>query len=263
MSHRRDEEDERLAAAGLTIAELLIDVAAAERMAELASPSQRERAMDDLRQAVRAREQVCVGTLLDLYRFGREDYADEDLPLTDGRWSEDPFDPDTLRYHGIRTTGHAGIGAGAGAVVDVATGGLTLGTGTLVGAALGTGVGLARGFGVRIGDRLRGRERLMVDDATLRLLASRQLKLLAGLRQRGHAARLPLPAAARERWAVERLPAPLRSARRHSSWSTLNPGSMPDAAGAPQAASRLARALIEDLERESAEVPGASAAADD
>ena len=257
MSHRLEEEDERLAAASLTIAELLIDVAAAERLAALNSPGERTRAMDELRKAVRRREQICVATLLDLYRFGHEDYADEDLPLTDGRWSEDLFDPETLRYHGIRTSGHAGIGAGAGAVVDVATGGLTLGTGTLVGAALGTGAGLARGFGVRISDRLRGRERVMVDDATLRLLAWRQLQLLAGLRQRGHAARQPLPAASQERWAVERLPAPLLQARRHASWSSLNPGSMPNAAGR-QAVGRLTDALIEELEAAPAAAPGRS-----
>jgi len=260
LNHRRDEEDERLAAAGLTIAELLIDAAAAERLADLDSPAQRARAVDELRQAVREREQICVATLLDLYRFGRADYADEDLPLSDGRWSEDLFDSETLRYHGIRTTGHAGVGAGAGAVVDVATGGLSLGTGTLVGAALGAGVGLARGFGSRIGDRLRGRERLMIDDATLRLLAWRQLELLGQLRVRGHAAQQPLSAASQERWAIARLPAPLRSARHHPSWSTLNRGALPGAS-ARQAVIRLADLLVEDLARAAAVSSGADTSA--
>ena len=261
LKHREQEEDQRLLAACQTIAELLIDVAAAERLAELGSPSARARAMDELKKAVREREQVCVATLLDLYRFGRADYADEDLPLSEGRWTEDLFDPDTLKYHGIRTGGHIGAGAGAGAVVDVATGGLSLGAGTLVGAAVGAGVGLVRGFGSRIGDRLRGRERLMIDDATLRLLGWRQLKLLVGLRQRGHAAQQPLPAASRERWAIERLPAPLLDARRHPSWSTLNPGPLP---GAPArlAAHRLARSLAEELARESTNSVGPAATDD-
>ncbi len=222
LAHREGEEEQRLAAACQSVAELLIDVAAAERLAELGAPAQRARVMDELKKAVRKREQVCVATLLDLYRFGREDYADEDLPLSDGRWSEDLFDPDTLKYHGIRAGGHIGAGAGAGAMVDVATGGLSLGTGTLVGAAVGAGVGLVRGFGTRLGDRLRGRERLMIDDPTLRLLAARQLELLAGLRLRGHASQAPLKPAERKSWAENKLPDEIHVARRHPGWSALN-----------------------------------------
>lgn len=244
LKHREQEESERLSAACQTIAELLIDAAAAERLAELNAPTARMRAMDDLKKAVREREQVCLATLLDLYRFGREDYADEDLPLSEGRWSEDLFDPDTLKYHGIRTGGHIGAGAGAGAVVDVATGGLSLGAGTLVGAAVGAGVGLVRGFGNRIGDRLRGRERLMIDDATVRLLAARQLRLLAGLRQRGHASQTPLKAATGERWADGSLPEPLQRARRHPGWSMLNVAEQLDASR-QRAVADLARLLLE------------------
>ncbi|MFW5816875.1 MAG: DUF3482 domain-containing protein [Wenzhouxiangella sp.] len=242
MDARSSEEGRRLTAAVETIAEMLIDVAAARRQAELRSESDRARALGDLRTAVREREQACVGTLLDLYRFGREDYADDDLPLSDGQWGEDLFDPATLRHHGIRTSGHVGVGAGAGAAVDVATGGLSLGAGTLIGAALGAGVGLARGFGGRLGDRLAGRVRLMVTEPTLRLLAWRQLQLLAGLRQRGHASQAPLKAVERERWAEKRLPVELIRARSHPDWSALNPSSTPAPARA-RAVAELARVL--------------------
>ena len=251
LAHRQQEEQERLAAASESIAELLIDVAAAERLAELDASSERARAIDALRRAVREREQVCVATLLDLYRFGREDYADTDLPLSDGRWQEDLFDPETLKYHGIRTGGHIGAGAGAGAVVDVATGGLSLGAGTLVGAALGAGVGLVRGFGSRIGDRLRGRERLMVDEATLRLLAWRQLELLTGLRQRGHASQAPLKPAERERWAEKKLPDAIQRARRHPGWSALNAAEGLDPARG-RAIQELAELLSQQLTSEDA-----------
>jgi hypothetical protein len=227
LAARADEERRRLNAAVESIAEMLVDVAAGERQAELHSEADRARALTDLRTAVRRREQACVGTLLDLYRFGQEDYADEDLPLSDGQWGEDLFDPAILRHHGIRTTGHLGVGAGAGAAVDVATGGLSLGAGTLIGAALGAGVGLARGFGGRIGDRLAGRVRLMITEPTLRLLAWRQLQLLAGLRQRGHASQAPLKTAERERWALKQLPRALLRARRHPDWSALNPSTAP------------------------------------
>jgi hypothetical protein len=224
MAARAEEEQRRLSAACEAIAELLIDTAAVQRHAQLDSEPDRTRALEDLRSAVRKREQACVGALLDLYRFGRDDYADDELPLTDGQWGEDLFDPATLRENGIRTTGHAGIGAGAGAAVDVATGGLSLGAGTLIGAALGAGVGLARWLGGRIGDRLSGRVRLMVTEPTLRLLAWRQLELLVGLRQRGHASQAPLKSAQREQWAENKLPPPLLKARGHQNWSGLNEG---------------------------------------
>ncbi len=242
LAFRSDEEQLRLRAAVEAIAELLIDVAAAQSEADHHCQADRARALADLHAAVRAREQACVAALLDLYRFGSEDYAGDDLPLTDGQWGEDLFDPATLRHHGIRTTGHAGIGAGAGAAVDVATGGLSLGAGTLIGAALGAGVGLARGLGGRVGDRLSGRIRLMVTEPTLRLLAWRQLQLLTGLRQRGHASQAPLQTAEKERWAEEKLPAPLNRARRHPAWSALNPAVTP-----PPARSRAVRELAEVL----------------
>ena len=243
LAHRAREEDQRLAAACHSIAELLMDAAAAERLAPLGAPARRAQALAELQQAVREREQVGTAMLLDLYRFGREDYADDALPLSQGRWAEDLFDPDTLKYHGIRTGGHIGAGAGAGALVDVASGGLSLGTGTLVGAALGAGLGLARGFGSRIGHRLRGRERLLIDDATLRLLAARQLHLLAGLRRRGHASQTPLPTAATRGWADQPLPAALQRARRHPHWSSLNPAASPTTPARQQALRQLAQSL--------------------
>jgi len=243
MAARAEEEQRRLTAATEAIAEMLIDAVAAQRHAQLDSEPDRNRALEDLRAAVRKRELACVGALLDLYRFGRDDYADDELPLTDGRWGDDLFDPTTLRDHGIRTTGHAGIGAGAGAAVDVATGGLSLGAGTLIGAALGAGVGLARGLGGRIGDRLSGRVRLMITEPTLRLLAWRQLELLAGLRQRGHASQEPLKSAQREQWAENKLPAPLLKARGHPDWSGLNASSAPSPARA-----RAVRELAKRLE---------------
>ncbi|MCA1780491.1 MAG: DUF3482 domain-containing protein [Xanthomonadaceae bacterium] len=251
MEARADEEHSRLQAAVETIAEMLIDVAAAQRLAELDSEIDRARAVNALHRTVREREQACVDTLLDLYRFGREDYAEDDLPTSEGQWGEDLFDPDTLRHHGIRTSGHVGLGASAGAAVDVATGGLSLGAGTLIGAAVGAGVGLVRGFGGRFGDRLAGRVRLMVTESTLRLLAWRQLQLLAGLRQRGHASQAPLKAAERERWAEKKLPASLIRARRQPEWSALNPAAVPDS-GRARAIVELGYALRQAVDEESA-----------
>ncbi|TVS11900.1 MAG: DUF3482 domain-containing protein, partial [Wenzhouxiangella sp.] len=91
------------------------------------------------------------------------------------------------------------------------------------------------------------------------LLAWRQLELLAGLRQRGHAAQQPLRAEGREHWTAERLPRPLARARHHPEWSSLNPadGSMQ---GGQEAVARLAAELQKTLESDSA--GGAGQAAD-
>ncbi|NBB93340.1 MAG: DUF3482 domain-containing protein, partial [Gammaproteobacteria bacterium] len=187
LAHRRDEERHRRRAALEAIASLLIDVAAFVRdvPAERESARQR-RAWQEMHETIHRREQACVDTLLELYRFGREDFDEAQLPLSDGRWQTDLFDPETLRHYGLRASGFAAIGAGAGAAIDVGTGGVSLGVGTLTGAAIGAGAGLVRSAGSRLVGRLRGRIPLQVDDAVLRLVMARALELLGALVRRGH-----------------------------------------------------------------------------
>jgi hypothetical protein len=247
LQARDREEGERRGAALEAIADMLLDVAAAQREYHLDRAGAREMARDELADAVRKREQVCVDTLLDLYRFGREDYADSELSLEDGAWAVDPLDPEAMRHYGIRTGRHAGAGASVGAVIDIGTGGLSLGAGTLIGTLAGAGTGLARSAGGRLIDRMRGRDRVAVDDAALRLLAGRQLKLLEELIQRGHASRHPLKLANRERWQSGRLPGVLRRARFHPGWSSLNP----ETAASGDRQTTLTR-LVRDLSEESA-----------
>jgi GTPase SAR1 family protein len=221
LDHRRTEELQRDHAALTAIAEMLIDLAAYR---EHAPEAGQETAWETMQQRARQREQACVDTLLDLYRFGREDRIDDDLPLSGGRWEDDLFDTETLKHYGIRTGTWTGIGAGAGAAVDVGTGGLTLGTGTLAGALIGTSAGLARSFGQRIKARVRGEVQMMIDEATLRLLASRQVELHAALVRRGHASQTPVHATDHDLWKDRRLPRVLAQARHHPEWSSLASG---------------------------------------
>nr|GFD56486.1 hypothetical protein [Tanacetum cinerariifolium] len=72
------------------IAELLLDCAACRRSVATTS-DQVQSAIDDVRKAVRQREQRCVEALLKLYAFRREDASASDLPLLDGRWGDDLF----------------------------------------------------------------------------------------------------------------------------------------------------------------------------
>jgi len=220
------DESDRLQAALRAISSLLIDVAAARRRADASDIDAISSSLSALQSTVRRREQATVETLLALYRFGAEAYEDEGLPLNDGRWAEDPFDAETLRAYGIQTGKLAGLGAGAGALVDVATGGLSLGVGTVIGTLAGGGAGLVKGLGARAVDRIRDRVTLAIDDPTLALITARQLHLLRSLCQMGHGS--PHKVSARD--AADRdqaLPSLLRRARYRPSWSELNPSAHP------------------------------------
>ncbi|WPP00176.1 GTPase/DUF3482 domain-containing protein [Pseudomonas sp. HR96] len=203
------------------IAELLIDCAAGRR--SVASEAA-QAAVEDLRQAVRQREQACVQALLKQYGFRREDASTADLPLSDGRWGDDLFNPETLKQLGVKVGGGIAAGAAAGAGVDLLVGGVTLGLAALAGAIAGGALQTARGYGGRLLGKLKGQRELSVDDNVLRLLALRQRQLLLALERRGHAAMdsIQVDAAQERSWREGKLPAALTRARAYPQWSSLN-----------------------------------------
>ncbi len=207
------------------IAELLLDCAACRRSVAPEAP-QVQAAIATLHEAVRAREQRCVEALLRLYAFRPGDAAAGDLPLLDGRWGDDLFNPETLRQLGIKVGGGAAAGAATGVGIDLLVGGITLGAAALLGALAGGGLQTARNYGTRLLGKLKGRRELSVDDQILRLLALRQRRLLAALAARGHAATgsIRLDVEIEQQWREQSLPAPLNKARAHPQWSSLNPG---------------------------------------
>src|SRR5690606_5894004 len=137
-------------------------------------------------------EQHCMEELLTLYGFHRSDLASADISDWQTRLEHDLFSPETLKDMGVEAGKGLAAGAAAGAAVDLATGGMSLGAGTLVGAAVGGLWQTAGRYGNRLMGRLKGERELTVDDAVLRLLALRQRWLVAALEARGHAAQQPL-----------------------------------------------------------------------
>lgn len=214
---------ERLQAGRLLIAELLIDVAACRRRVA-DDAEQIQAATRALHQAVRQREQQCVEALLRLYAFRPDDAEAGELPLLDGRWSDDLFNPETLKQMGVNIGTGMAAGAAAGAGIDLMVGGITLGAAALLGALAGGGAQTARHYGNRLLGKLKGERELTVDDAVLRLLALRQRQLLTALAARGHAAQgqLRLDAPQDQAWREGRLPGALSKARAHPEWSSLN-----------------------------------------
>jgi hypothetical protein len=207
------------------IAELLIDCAACRRSVA-AQAVLEQGAIRDLHQTIRQHEQRCVDALLRLYAFRRDDAEAGELPLLDGRWGDDLFNPETLKQLGIKVGSGMAAGAATGVGVDLLVGGITLGAAALIGAVIGGSAQTLRGYGARLKGKLKGQRELTVDDAVLRLLALRQQQLLQALDNRGHAAiaRINLSIPQDATWREGELPEALRKARAHPEWSSLNPG---------------------------------------
>ena len=222
--HQAQRQARRHAGARL-IAELLLDCAACRRSVAT-EPALEQAAIRELREAVRQREQRCVEALLRLYAFRKDDAKATDLPLLDGRWGDDLFNPETLKQLGINIGGGMAAGAATGVGIDLLVGGVTLGAAAALGALLGGGAQTLRGYGARLKGKLKGQRELSVDDAVLRLLALRQQLLLQALEARGHAAvtTIKLANPQDDSWRQGKLPDALHKARAHPEWSSLNPG---------------------------------------
>jgi len=223
-SHEQDARQRRQSALGL-IAALLLDVAADRAVVRRGGEASLNEAAGALNDRVRQREQQCLESLLELYRFTREDIERHELPVRDGRWENDLFDPHTLQLMGVRIGGGAAAGAAGGLGIDLMVGGLTLGAATAIGALAGGGYQTVRHYGVRLLGLLSGEQHMRVQDEILAVLAARQMQLLLALEGRGHAAtaaqQLVSPSehggADRSPW-PEGLPAALRRARSRPEW---------------------------------------------
>lgn len=217
-------ELERGAAA--TLADLLIDAAAVRIRVDghdAQALAQRGRELQD---RAREREQACVTVLIEMFGFRPGDFQVQGLPIVEGRWQIDLFAPEVLPAFGVAAGGGAAAGAAIGLGIDVLTGGLSLGAAAALGAVLGASWGTLGRFGGQLLDRIRGYVELRVDDATLRVLAARQLWLIRTLLRRGHASLTPVrveQAGVDAPWQRGPLPEPLRRARNHPHWSRIAP----------------------------------------
>jgi hypothetical protein len=222
----------------IEIATLLIDAAAVRRWVRSEPEAERQAEVRALADDLRAREARCRRALLALYRFSEQTVESAELPPLQGRWQSDLFAPEALPEMGIRLASGAATGAAAGLGVDLMVGGISLG------AVIGGGWQTVRRYGESIKGKLTGRLSLTVDEAIIRLLALRQLSLLAALDARGHGAIAPvvLPSETADPWRDRRLPAPLRQARTRPDWSALTI-SNGEPSGRDEAIARLAQAL--------------------
>lgn len=220
------------------VAQFLVDAAACVRQFEDKSRSQA--VLDEMQAAVAAHESSLHQQLFALYRFY---YSDADIQGQQvlRAFRQNPFDAELLKDYGIRTGKAAATGALLGLGVDALTLGTSLGLGATIGGVLG---GLVGNWQV-LYDKIQGIETLMIDNATLTLLAARSLHLLQTLKSRGHAAtnsvvlheKVALP------WKADALPKVLQQARLQPKWSALNPSYEPQSRKRQEAVEALAARL--------------------
>ena len=238
MAFRQQEWQQLERQAYVLVAQFLLDAAACVRQFE--DKSRTQAVLDEMQAAVAAHESSLHQQLFALYRFY---YSDADIQGQQvlRAFRQNPFDAELLKDYGIRTGKAAATGALLGLGVDALTLGTSLGLGATIGGVLG---GLAGNWQV-LYDKIQGIETLMIDNATLTLLAARNLHLLQTLKSRGHAAtnsvvlqdKVALP------WKADALPKVLQQARLQPKWSALNPSYEPQSRKRQEAVEALAARL--------------------
>ena len=210
-------------ATAMVVAELIIDAAAARRSYPANDADAEASVAAALRDAMRGREREAVDRLLRIHRFSERDYVAAELPFAHGEWQQDLFDPEVLERFTFATTRALATGATAGLVIDLMTGGMTLGAAAATGASIGFVVDSVRRYGGRLLALARNVAEIRVADATVQHLAARNAALAAALLGRGHGAQTPIRAATSDAGgALAGIDPLIKEARRNPRWSTLS-----------------------------------------
>ncbi len=251
-AERRKQRGQRRVEAYSQLAELLIDVAAYRRLVNNADKQTLAVAATSMQQEVKQREQSCLSEIIALYAFRLDTAVLAELNIEAGYWQDDLFSAHTLKDFGLKAGLGAGTGAAAGAGVDLMVGGLSLGAATAIGALVGGVYQGWQNYGSRLKARFTGGQELMVEDAIVALLATRQSFLIEQLARRGHAAsgQLVIGAADEEQnqfvcWQPGKEPAALSEARKHPEWSAMVPGAFEPSTARQRQISTLQKALME------------------
>ncbi len=228
------ERRNRIMAALESLSCLCTSVASLSRMVK-DKATEIDTAVSEQQHDVRQQEKAFVEQVLDLYEFDPQDYLLGTDGWQAGQWQADVFSEQTLANLGIKLGTGAAVGAAAGAVVDILSAGLSLGTGTLIGAAAGSAWQSVDRFGKDVAAKWRGQRSLMVSDAVVLAIATRNIRLIAALEQRGHASKQRVAlqsdqAAAFDHKAFLQAIAPLRQQSLKSHLVSLMGGQRPDQA---------------------------------
>lgn len=178
-----------------------------------------------LQNKIREIETKCVIKLLKLYQFRASDLTDNNLDIVGGEWELDLFSLDSLKDFGVSSGGYIAKGAGAGVVVDLAVGGITLGAAAVTGGVLGALWSVTERYYDEIEASVKGARYICLNEETLQVLWFRQSHLLQILQKRGHASFEKIDYQSKE-GAQHALPKKwsyfLRKCRSHPKYSSIN-----------------------------------------
>lgn len=225
IDDREAQWDSQKITAAKLLAELLIDVTAYRIRISSKDERQQQSSSELLKETTCRHEQRCINDLLRLFRFSPEDFEAGVLSATEGKWERNLFDPETLKEFGISVGGSAAKGGMIGLMVDLFSGGMSLGAATALGAGIGAVWGGTREYGQKMVDQVRGYSELCVANATIGLLALRQIQLIRALLRRGHASQTKIAVESTDNpsiWHKGELPNELKQARYHPEWSKLS-----------------------------------------
>lgn len=189
IAERAEARDWRRDSGTRLLAATVLAMAAHEWCVPRDDAARREAAIAESRDWARARETALAQALVRLHGhdLGLAALPDDRVDA-DGRWAADLFAPETLLRHGAGGLGPIAGGALAGAAIDAAVGGLSMGTGALLGAAGGTAVALRNPLKLGWRRMVGGEDTVQIGDDALRAVLIRNLGLLRALSRRGHAA---------------------------------------------------------------------------
>jgi len=185
IEHNSQQYQERCTAGANVIANSYIDIAAYRVTVEQGDTVN---VTGEIKNLVRKAEQNTVDQLLQIFGFDHNDVRNEFLPVENGRWELDLFDPETYKQFGLQAGSSAAKGAAMGAGIDLFVGGVSMGTGAALGALAGAVWSTVQKYGGSIKNFVTGSSYLCVDAATVELFYVRQHYLLKCLMSRGHAA---------------------------------------------------------------------------
>ena len=214
-------------------ADLLVDAAAATVVTERADDEDARRrafevASGDLLEATRRREAEARSAIAACFGFEGEDATAATLEIAESLGGVDFASAASLERAGLWAAGGGAGLVAAGAMVDLATGGVSLGGFTALG-AVGAALGAAGASGAKLLRRWRGQDEVRLADAAIELLSIRAAATIRALLARGHAAIEPTSIETEVRRFLQstearttEADAPWRRARGRAAWSTLS-----------------------------------------
>lgn len=189
---RAEEQSFKNAAAATLLAELLVNVGAYQVVVEAEDEQALTLAQAGFKQAVIQAENKCLQDILAVFGFQLGDARLEQLPITKGSWQQSSFDAEAWQSLGIRASTGLVAGGTVGAGVDLLTGGLSLGAGTLLGAVVGGVYQGGKKISRQLQAKLTGKVLMQADLQVLEMILKRQLLLIQALMLRSHAAVEPV-----------------------------------------------------------------------